>query len=636
MAAKTNALAPRDEKRAPTRKMTVVARDPGLKRKNRKNIVMATIEIPAEVLEPGPIGYRVQIVDYDGAKQEYIDSHVLPDSLDNEPKKWRDGDPSILNDPKFHAQNTYALVMKTLARFEFALGRRIPWSFDTHQLKVAPHGMADANAFYNPAIEGLVFGYFEGNSGGRVQTCLSHDIVVHETTHALLDALRERYMDPSSPDQAAFHEGFADVIALLSVFSQPEIVKHLLLKGKETGDREEYVSRADMEFKALRHSALFALAEEMGSELDGVRGKPLRASATIEPSRTLQNEAEYLEPHRRGELFVAAVMLGFIEIWSDRVLRSGARRAEEFPVSRVAEEGADIADKLVTMWIRAIDYMPPVHLLFGDALTAALTADFEMRPDDSRYKLRQHMVASFDKFGFHPNNRTSDGRWDEPPKKLDYDRVRFESLRSDEDEVFKFIWENQKRLKLTKGAYTKVLSVRPVIRFGVDGFVLRETVAQYYQVARFTLDELIQRKVKVPPEYLESLAKLEAGPADSAEPVNGKSAPHGHATVDAGKSELSEPEVVSASAGGDPPGAKEITTALYGGGVLIFDEYGHVKFWIYNDLLGTRQKARLKYLWEQGQLKPSITQVRTASSRISEIHRLRALDARETFQTERW
>src|SRR5262245_56611048 len=118
--------------------------------------------------------------------------------------------------------------MKTLVRFEHALGRRVGWSFRAHQLNVAPHAMVDANAFYSPLDQGLVFGYFTGLSGNTVYTSLSHDVVVHETTHALVDALRENYMLLSSPDQAAFHEGYADVIALLSVFSQRELVEKLL------------------------------------------------------------------------------------------------------------------------------------------------------------------------------------------------------------------------------------------------------------------------------------------------------------------------------------------------------------------------------------------------------------------------
>ena len=114
------------------------------------------------------MGYRVQIVDYDATRRVFHGEHDLPASLSDEPRTWREGDPRIERDLRFHAQNTYALVMKTLARFEFALGRRIPWSFrtfHTHQLKVAPHGMADANAFYSPEAEGLVFGYFTGVLG---------------------------------------------------------------------------------------------------------------------------------------------------------------------------------------------------------------------------------------------------------------------------------------------------------------------------------------------------------------------------------------------------------------------------------------------------------------------------------------
>ena len=55
------------------------------------------------------------------------------------------------------------------------------------------------------------------------------------------------------------------------------------------------------------------------------------------------------------------------------------------------------------------------------------------------------------------------------------------------DEVFRFVWENQRTLKLTdeKGVvkgYVEVQSVRPCIRIGPDGFVLRETVAEYIQI----------------------------------------------------------------------------------------------------------------------------------------------------------
>lgn len=599
--------------RAPTRQMTVVAQDPGVRRGSK--IVMATIDVPAEDLAAGPMGYRVQVVDFDATRRVFHGEHDLPVSVGEEPKAWLAGDPGkIEHDFRFHAQNTYALVMKTLARFEFALGRRIPWSFRTHQLKVAPHGMADANAFYSPEAEGLVFGYFNGSSGDQVFTCLSHDIVVHETTHALLDALRERYMDPSNPDQAAFHEGFADVIALLSVFSQPEVVEHLLLGEHPQGARERFVTRAQVSVEALRKSALFGLADQMGEELEGVRGKPLRHSAELQADPKLKDTDEFLEAHRRGELFVAAVMQGFIDAWSRRVLESGLESQSAFPIRRVAQEGADIADTLATMWIRAVDYMPPVHLRFGDALSAALTADWEVRPDDSRYALRRCMRDSFEAWGFPPSSRRKDGsgRWEPPPEGLNYDRVRFESMKSDRDEVFRFVWDNRDRLQLRDGAYTEVLSVRPSTRIGSDGFVVRETVAQYYQVARLTPDEMKKAKVKAPAQYLRTIAEAVKSKAAAIE---------GADDDDSNAQDVSDVEAD--------------TTPLYGGAVLIFDEYGRVKYWVPNDVFGKDQNERLKYLWEEGILQPGRGSTRLRATRLSTLHRLRALRSR-VAQKDRW
>jgi hypothetical protein len=595
-----------------TRGITVMAQDPSVRRDGK--ILMATISIPAEDLVAGPVGYRVQVVDYDSSSRAYHGSHELPGELAREPVAWQRGDLGIVDDYRFHAQNVYALIMKTLARFEFALGRRVGWSFGRHQLKVAPHGMVDANAFYSHEEEGLVFGYFPGQNGETVYTCLSHDVVVHETTHALIDALRERYLDPSSPDQAAFHEGLADVIALLSVFAQHELLEKLLARPRTPARSPAMVDRKDLTPEALRTSALFGLAKQMGREMQGARGDALRHSAELKPEIGLLEQEEFLEPHRRGEVLVAAVMNAFIEAWAERIVGLGIAGQRRFPVRRVAEDGAAIAELLATMWIRAIDYMPPIHLEFPDALSAALTADVEVRPDDSRYQLRKHMRASFASYGIQPA-RTSraDGTWKPAPEGLSYDRVRFESLRTDKDEVFRFLWDNRKMLAVRPGAYTEVLSVRPCVRVGLDGFTVHETIAEYYQVARLTVGELQQRNITVPRAYVRAL----------------------HEEQRDARARRARALKTSGSLDAMEDADDEATTPVYGGGVLIFNEYGRLKFHVHNDVFGSRQSGRLRYLWDSGQLEARQGGARVRGARLSAIHRMRAIDSRR-FPAEGW
>lgn len=595
------------------RTLSVIAQDPSVKDKHR-NILMSRIRVPQEVLDAGPIGYRVQVVDFDATTGRFNGAHAIPDSFAAEPPSWHEGRPGIVSDYRFHAQNVYALVMKTLSRFEFALGRRVGWSFKTHQLKVAPHGMVDANAFYSPDVEGLVFGYFPGLKDQPVYACLSHDVVVHETTHALLDALRERFLDPSSPDQAAFHEGFADVIALLSVFSQRELLQELLRRGRtrKRSIAPDMIHGSDVTVSALKRSALFGLAEQMGEEMKGVRGNALRNSALLPVDATLRKWPEFLEPHRRGELLVAAVLHAFVSAWAKRIDGLTAHGNDTYSLARVAEEGADIAEVMVTMWIRAVDYMPPVHLTFGDALSAALTADTQARPNDDRYHLRTETRAAFRGYGFAPAAGSADGTWDHPPPGLNYDNVRFESMRQDKDEVFRFLWDNRVTLELRAGAYTEVLSVRPCTRVGEDGFTLRETVAEYYQVARLTPEELEKHKINPPQGWVSEL-KESRGASRARRAKALRTAPGD-----------------TALAGDD-----DLVTPLYGGGTLIFDEYGRLKYWIHNDVFGSRQSERLEYLYGAGLLRTGRSGARLSAARLSAVHRLRAIDARK-FPQEGW
>jgi hypothetical protein len=147
-----------------TRTLTVLGQDPTLA--DKRGVVTVQITIPCERLAAGPQGARLHVIDSDAS----TGTLYRPLALDTD--RFRDEtDPDrLVRSRAFHAQNVYGIAMETLGRFARALGRRVPWS--------------------------ILFGYFPSTeSGGKsrpetIFTCLSHDVVAHETTHALLDGLR--------------------------------------------------------------------------------------------------------------------------------------------------------------------------------------------------------------------------------------------------------------------------------------------------------------------------------------------------------------------------------------------------------------------------------------------------------------
>ncbi len=449
---------------APTRRLTILGQDPTL-RDRAGRIVTAQVHVPNEQLSAGPRGYRVHVIDYDAsadrlyAPLEAEQMGTVDDPVDV--FALRDGEPvgafnaRLLGDPRFHAQHVYAVAMRTLAAFERALGRRVGWSFGGHQIKIAPHAFAEANAFYSPQDEALLFGYFAAPSG-PVVTCLSHDIVAHEVTHALVDGLRPRYVEPSSPDQAAFHEAFADVVALLSVFSIPEVVRHAVREAVRQA-RAPLLQLSRLTVRALKRGVLLGLGEQFGEALSGVRGASLRRSVALEPSPRWLTHPDYEEEHRRGEILVAAMLHAFLAVYRDRLSTLGSDTRRQLPEARIVEEGADIADRLLTMCIRALDYMPTTDIVFGDYLSALVTSDLEIRPDDSRYHMRTHLRQAFASFGIEATSSYAGeaGRWEPPlspgrlpkdvtgPVALTYAFVHRDALERDRDEVFRFLWDNR-------------------------------------------------------------------------------------------------------------------------------------------------------------------------------------------------
>lgn len=571
------------------RKLTILAQDPAVRFGGR--LAFSEVEIPAEDLAPGPTGYRVKVVDVDAtagvaykalARYSADDGTTMIDPFARRKSRARNAarahEQRLLNDPNFHAQNVYAIVMRTLARFEFALGRRVAWGFKGHQLHVAPHAFEEANAFYSEADRALLFGYFRGATGRIVHTCLSHDIVAHETVHALLDGLRDRLTDPSGPDQAAFHEGFADVVALLSIFSLPEIVAAALLTAPPPPDRKavRLIKANLLTMPKLRRSILMGLAKQTGAELSGVRGEPLRRSVEMEPSTTYLDDPEFLEPHRRGEILVAAFMRTFLEIWIHRIEGLGMFKGGNRNLDLVIEEGARAAEHLLTIAIRALDYCPVVDITFGDYLAAILTADSELVPDDTKHNYRSRMRETFGGYGIKVPAKgcnTATGTWsafNEDENRIVYHKTNFESMLRDKEEVFRFIWENRKVLGVDPAGYTECISVRPCVRQSPDGFILRETVCEYVQIASiFGSETRVTMNI-------------------------------------------------------DRPAGMSTRAALtvYGGGTLIFDQYGRIKYHIGRPLNDPeRQSKRLAYLWENG----FIGQPVDKRNRFALLHRRRAI-----------
>ena len=579
-----------------TRRVTILAQDPSAP-------IFAQVDIPYELPLPGPCGYRVRVIDYDSSTGKLYRPGEFPIECRSGTLRHK-----LLNSPAFHAQNVYAIVMRTLARFEFALGRRVAWSFDGHQLFVAPHGFADANAFYSKPERALFFGYFTGTSGKTVFTCLAHDVVAHETTHALVDGLRERFTDPSSPDQAAFHEGIADVVALLSIFSISEVVRYGLdslsrSAGSIAGADATLVNRKALTIKNLRDSVLFGLGKQVGEQMQGFdlkeenrRKVALRRSVSIPAGKNILKRPEFMEPHRRGEILVAAIMNAFLNIWQVRIRRLGVIRGGMVDRDRVAEDGATAADHLLTIAVRALDYAPATDLSFGDYVSALLTADYEIQPDDNRFHYRDILLNSFKDYGIAPTSRLPGGLWEPPHLNLDTTWTHLESLQRDRDEVFRFLWQNHPPLQINPDAYTRIQSVRPCIRVSPDGFTLRETITEYVQMMNIKAGEIPRLQWEVweglPPGRKEELATF---------PI-----PKGM------------------------PQDKEIT--IYGGGSLIFDEFGRLKYHIRNKILNAdRQADRLQYLWDSGFFDE---QDADTPSRFAAIHRLRWSDDPSFFGKE--
>ncbi|UTP40317.1 hypothetical protein M9M90_03835 [Phenylobacterium sp. LH3H17] len=361
-----------------------------------------------EPLGKGPSGEYLEVVDYDPA------SGLFYEPLDPTAAVLlaQDGLPPSESRPQFHQQMVYAVAMKTIRHFERALGRKVLWSRKrgeprdgfVRKLRVHPHALRERNAYYSPDKKALLFGYFKasqtsaGLPDGWVFTCLSHDIIAHETTHAILDGVHRRFIEPTSLDTLAFHEAFADIVALLQHFTMAEAVEQQL---------------AQVRGRLRTRNLLTGLAHQFG-DATGRMGA-LREAIDIEPTgdgpgdKPPKRYADSEEPHERGSFLVAAIFDAFVTIFERRtadlmrLAQTTALGEELHPdmVKRLAAEAMKAADHLLRICVRALDYVPPIDIRFGEFLRAMITADADLIPDDKLH-YRLAIAEAFRRRGIFP------------------------------------------------------------------------------------------------------------------------------------------------------------------------------------------------------------------------------------------
>ena len=365
---------------------------------------------------PGPKGDYLEVIDVDPPNAcwykpvDINDNHVLS----------QQGLSPSEGSPQFHQQFVYTIGMKIIEVFEDALGRKIIWrpklskddkgrydeAFIRH-LRIYPHALLEPNAYYTPEKKAILFGYFKAKDlyqginvpGGTIFTCLSPDIIAHEMSHAIMDSIHPHFIENTNPDVGAFHEAFADMIALLERLNNRDLVVHQLSFGAGKLDNETIFGElATQVGQAILHGHS-ALRSAIGSRI-GTKWKRRT------PNRWALQEAT--EAHERGAIFVACIFDAFIRLYDHRTkdlfriagIKDGSNDiVHPDLIQRLATEVIEISQNLLKICIQALDFVPPCDITFGDYIRALITADYEMAPeDDGGYRVA--LIEAFREWGF--------------------------------------------------------------------------------------------------------------------------------------------------------------------------------------------------------------------------------------------
>src|SRR5262249_35784382 len=153
----------------------------------------------------------------------------------------------------------------------------------------------------------------------------------------------------------AFHEGFADIVALFQHFTQPEALRHQIAKTRgDLAGQQNLLGQLAFQFGQATGNR-GALRDAIGSFNNQTReGEPPPPAPAGYPPTT--------EPHARGAILVAALFDAFLAIYQARIadlMRIATNGTGVLPegnlhpdlVNRLAAEATDTAQYILRMAI---------------------------------------------------------------------------------------------------------------------------------------------------------------------------------------------------------------------------------------------------------------------------------------------
>ncbi len=393
---------------------------------------------------------------------------------------------AAVKDPFFHQVNAWAVVQRVLEFYEdpFALGRPVPWGFDGNRLIVVPHAGFGENAFYDQHSKSLQFYYF-GDQASPGYTCLSHDIVAHETGHAILDGVRPMYNQLSSVQTAAFHEFIGDLTAILLALFNNDI-RHFV--NQTTAGRLEEAN------------VLANIAKEFGKELDG---RDYLRTAFNELSLADPKVRDSLSPHHVSQVLTGAMWdiltaIATKHLEKNRQGKTGALSPAEVEAETgAAETGQKVtpanalwwaADRFRRVALQPLDLCPPCDIQFIDYAKAVILNDILTNPVDEQ-GYRQAMLEVFHKkrglceCKYEPGkDLPPDCKFNDAvkPEKMDFTYHDIGRIARSRTAAYYFLSDNRKLLRIPAHQDVRVVDLYDNSKYGAAAERLpREVVLEY-------------------------------------------------------------------------------------------------------------------------------------------------------------